>query len=222
MREIGKHKSRIVLYCKTKYFPLDLIRKIIREAQEIEMRTNMDYQRKDPLDYKDIAENLRHPAWYDIEDDSILLDDAATAITDLLARAEAAERERDSLREVLDMYGGEYGITAMLRQKEAAESRVHELETTHRVEMCEDGYDCVELGKVRNKLEAAETRAEKAEEIASDLCDDFTDFVTGGVHNAAPYCANMRPECVNAHGWCNGDNSVCRGFLPKAAGVKEE
>lgn len=60
-------------------------------------------------------------------------------------------------------------------------------------------------------------RAETAEEIASDLCDDFTDFVTGGVHNAAPYCANRRPECVNAYGWCDGDNRVCRGFMPKAA-----
>lgn len=67
------------------------------------------------------------------------------------------------------------------------------------------------------RAEAAEARAEKAEEIASDLCDDFTDFVTGGIHNAAPYCANCRPECVNAHGWCNGDNKVCRGFMPKAA-----
>ena len=72
------------------------------------------------------------------------------------------------------------------------------------------------------RAEAAEARAEKAEEIASDLCDDFTDFVTGGIHNAAPYCANRRPECVNAHGWCNGDNKVCRGFMPKAAVWKEE
>ena len=65
-------------------------------------------------------------------------------------------------------------------------------------------------------------RAEKAENMASDLCDDFTDFVTGGVHNAAPYCVHCRPECVNQRGWCNGDNRVCRGFLPKAAGVREE
>lgn len=72
------------------------------------------------------------------------------------------------------------------------------------------------------RAEAAEARAEKAENIASDLCDDFTDFVTGGVYNAAPYCANCRLECVNARGWCNGDNRVCRGFLPKAAGTREE
>lgn len=65
-------------------------------------------------------------------------------------------------------------------------------------------------------------RAEKAEITASDLCDDFTDFVTSGVYNAAPYCANCRIECVNARGWCNGDNKVCRGFMPKAAVWKEE
>lgn len=65
-------------------------------------------------------------------------------------------------------------------------------------------------------------RAETAEEIASDLCDDFTDFVTGGVHNAAPYCANRRPECVNAYGWCDGDNRLCRGFMPKAAVRKKD
>ena len=64
-------------------------------------------------------------------------------------------------------------------------------------------------------------RLEKAENIASDLCDDFTDFVTGGVHNAAPYCANKRPECVDSRGWCNGDNRVCKGFLPKAAVMEE-
>lgn len=72
------------------------------------------------------------------------------------------------------------------------------------------------------RRKAEEARAEKAEEIASELCDDFTDFVTGGVHNAAPYCANFRPECVNNRGWCNGDNKVCRGFVPKAARIKKE
>lgn len=72
-------------------------------------------------------------------------------------------------------------------------------------------------------IPAYRARAEKAESVARDLCDDFTDFVTGVVYNAAPYCANCRPECVNTYGWCNGDNSVCRGFLPKAArGQKEE
>lgn len=113
-------------------------------------------------------------------------------------------------------------ITDLLARAEAAEARVRELETRFRTEKCENGPECAELGRVRKALAEAEARAEKAEEIASDLCDDFTDFVTGGIHNAAPYCANCRPECVNAHGWCNGDNKVCRGFMPKAAVWKEE
>ena len=81
---------------------------------------------------------------------------------------------------------------------------------------------CPLIPELLARAEAAEAWAEKAESIASDLCDDFTDFVTGGVPNAAPYCANWRPECVDGRGWCNGDNRVCKGFLPKAAGVKEE
>lgn len=71
------------------------------------------------------------------------------------------------------------------------------------------------------RAEAAEARAEKAEKIASDLCDDFTDFVTSGIHNAAPYCANRRSECVDGRGWCNVDMKTCRGFYPEAA-KKEE
>lgn len=35
LREIRKHKNMVVISCKTKYFPLDLIRKIIREAPEV-------------------------------------------------------------------------------------------------------------------------------------------------------------------------------------------
>ena len=38
-----------------------------------------------------------------------------------------------------------------------------DLETTYRTEMCEDSYDCMELGKVRKALQVAEARAEKAE-----------------------------------------------------------
>ena len=103
--------------------------------------------------------------------------EAAHSISDLLARAEAAEVRCETLEKMVKEY-----------QEELI-----------------PGY---------------RERAEKAENIASDLCDDFTDFVTGGVHNAAPYCANCRPECVNQRGWCNGDNRVCRGFLPKAAGTR--
>lgn len=60
-------------------------------------------------------------------------------------------------------------INALLARAESAEARVHELETTRRVEMCEDGYDCVELGKVHRKLEETEARAEKAEKCITEI-----------------------------------------------------
>ena len=54
-------------------------------------------------------------------------------------------------------------IIDLLARAEKAEARVNELETTFRIEKCEDGPECVELGKVRKALDAAETRAERAE-----------------------------------------------------------
>ena len=60
----------------------------------------MDYRRKDPLDYKDILENLKEPAWYDLEDpDAPLLDDAAFAFEDLMRRVEEAEQHCKELEE---------------------------------------------------------------------------------------------------------------------------
>lgn len=106
-------------------------------------------------------------------------------------------------------------ITDLLARAEAAEERCKELEKD-RDEAVHDRM------MMEQRVGSLVERVEKAEEIASDLCDDFTDFVTGGVHNAAPYCANRRPECVNAHGWCDGYNRMCRGFMPKAAVRKEE
>ena len=113
-------------------------------------------------------------------------------------------------------------ITDLLACAETSEERCKELE-----ERCKRLNEAREraneaAAKWESMYHVALERAERAAETASDLCDDFTDFVTGGVHNAAPYCSNRRPECVNAHGWCDGDNRVCRGFMPKAAERKEE
>ena len=49
---------------------------------------------------------------------------------------------------------------AILREAVAC---ITDLEATHRTEMCEDGYDCRELGRARKRAQEAETRAEKAE-----------------------------------------------------------
>lgn len=116
-----------------------------------------------------------------------ICEDAAAAITDLLV-------ENQSLRNAAN------GFKARVK---AAEARCKTLE-----KMVREYQDEIVPGY--------RERAEKAEKIASDLCDDFTDFVTTGIHNAAPYCANRRPECVDGRGWCKEDLEYCRGFSPKA------
>lgn len=86
----------------------------------------MNYQRKDPLDYKDIAENLRNPAWWDLENGAILLDDAATAITDILDRAEAAEvREKNLIEAVQMITARAESAEAENRDREEASFREH-------------------------------------------------------------------------------------------------
>lgn len=72
-------------------------------------------------------------------------------------------------------------ISDLLARAEAAEARVLELETTHRTEVCEDGYDCVQLGDLRKEIEwkdmvlaAMEKRFKAAEELAN-LYEEIVD-----------------------------------------------
>lgn len=59
-------------------------------------------------------------------------------------------------------------------------------------------------------------------EMADEIADDFISYVICGVQNAAPYCANMRPECCERPGWCTGYSKLCKGFFPKAYRRKPE
>lgn len=52
------------------------------------------------MDYKELVDRLKSPTWQDLEDpDSSLLTDAATAITDLLARCDRLEEARENANE---------------------------------------------------------------------------------------------------------------------------
>ena len=74
-------------------------------------------------------------------------------------RSEVSELENSELAvELFDDL-----ITDLLARAEAAEARVRELETSFRTEKCENGPECAELGRARRRAEAAEARAEKAE-----------------------------------------------------------
>ena len=104
----------------------------------------------------------------------------------------------------------------LLARAEAAEARVRELETSFRTEKCENGPECVELGKVRKALSAAEARAEKAERerdaaisdltyIARtypvDLCDDLV----------CQYCKHYQNVNTGCPGWTENDCFEWRG-----------
>ena len=64
-------------------------------------------------------------------------------------------------------------------------------------------------------LPALLDKLEKKDRVIKALCEDFTDFVTSGIHNAAPYCANRCQDCTDEYGWCKVDRKACRGFYPK-------
>lgn len=124
--------------------------------------------------------------------------DATEGILALLhAAAVQAAEMRGRLADIEDVLGSEYEIDH-LREMVEQEARLRDLETTHRTEMCENGYDCVELGKVRKALEAAETRAERAGA-------DFTE--------ARKYICTI---CVERS--CRGED--CRWFSWKDKGAK--
>lgn len=55
----------------------------------------------------------------------------------------------------------------------AAEARVRELEAQHRTEICEQGYDCVTLGKERSRADAAENERDMWAKMAKERTDSY-------------------------------------------------
>lgn len=124
--------------------------------------------------------------------------DATDGILALLhAAAVQAAEMRGRLASIEDILGNEYDLDH-LRELVEEEARLRDLETTHRTEMCEDGYDCVELGKARMALRGAVARAVKAEA-------DFAE--------ARKYICTI---CVERS--CRGED--CRWFSWKDKGAK--
>lgn len=181
------------------------------------------------MDYKELVERLNE--WNEnlisklCADDVLTCDDlcgctgdcivvqAATAITDLLARAEAAEKELVKCREKNaglamallteqppnpDCLGDREWqevrnhLRSVRDRAEAAEARVRELETSFRTEKCENRPECMELGRVRKALAEAEALAEKAERER----DDFKAKYIEAVNRACKLS-----KIVDDHGW---------------------
>ena len=56
-------------------------------------------------------------------------------------------RVQDALRDAAT------ALSILQAENEKLRGYINDLETQHRTEMCENGYDCVELGKLRAELE---------------------------------------------------------------------
>ena len=139
------------------------------------------------MDYNDLFTNLDLSS---AEKVSCYVVRVANAFQDLLARTEKAESDAKYWKSIAENW--EYIFHNESNARRQAEARVLELETSHRTELCDSGFECVELGKVRKALEEAVARAEKAERER----DDFK----------AKYIEAVKRACelskiVDDHGW---------------------
>lgn len=162
------------------------------------------------MDYKELVERLEFPSWQDIEDpDSTLLSEAAAAITDLLARAEAVEARCSALEKMVKEYQ-ENLIPGYRVRAEKAEARVRELETSFRTEKCENGPECAELGRARKRAEEAEALAEKAERERDEYFKHLQGFC---------FCCAHRTDGFDCKAKCYGHK---RGSAWVYAGAAKE
>lgn len=134
-------------------------------------------------------------------------------------QAEAYFWARKALNAVIQVEVGTVGCNIQTNLYLLA--RIHELETTHRTEMCSDGYDCVQLEKARKAVADAEARAEKAERERDAAVEDMR----GICHlcaNAKPYSALSRTVMTCAHKEYTASTKYpeCKYF--KWRGQKEE
>ena len=80
-------------------------------------------------------------------------------------------RVQDALRDAAT------ALSTLQAENEKLRGYINDLETQHRTEMCENGYDCVELGKLRAELEQvkAELNAAKSPEVL-EAVDELMEF----------------------------------------------
>lgn len=146
------------------------------------------------MDYKELIDDLNQIAEMDFiscPDNAEASIKAATAITDLLARAETAEERCKELEE---------RCKRMNEVRERANEAAHKWETMYR-------------GK-KEELEMSQNEVSTMSTAGMEMLNAFSEYVRNGSKNPAAYC------CYGAAG-CGGDGDGCKGvahcnFLPKS------
>ena len=90
--------------------------------------------------------------------------------------------EMNDLRAQWDMYGGDVVITETFKELERLKK-------------------CIEIVEKQRDAAVKKYEAEK---------EDFLDYALSGTQNAAPFCMNRHPDCVDKRGWCIPVK--CHGF----------
>ena len=76
------------------------------------------------------------------------------------------------------------------------------------VQMCIDAATAIET--LRADLARATAERDGAVKKYEAEKEDFLDYALSGTRNAAPFCTNRHPDCVDKRGWCIPVK--CHGF----------
>lgn len=120
--------------------------------------------------------------------------DATTALSTLQAENARLRADLEYEREHANAYHEECG------QWEAENEKLRAgLEQVKR---------CIEI--VENQRDQMKRERDAAIEKYNTEKEDFLDYVLSGTQNAAPFCRNRHPDCVDKRGWCI--SVKCHGF----------
>ena len=125
------------------------------------------------------------------------LRDAATALSTLQAENAQLRGELEYEQEHANAYYEECGQWEA--ENEKLRGYINDLETQHRTEICENGYDCVELGKLRAELEKVKRERDAAVESIPHECKAcmyHTVFFNG---------CTPDHDCTNPDGGCSNN-----------------
>ena len=104
----------------------------------------------------------------------------------------------------------------------AAEERVQELEAQPRTEMCENGYDCVILGKERSRVESAEAERDMWAKLANDRSTAYQEMRDRAVaaetenkrlHGSLDYARTKDAEIIHLGGKLDKAEMLLRDLL---------
>ena len=92
-------------------------------------------------------------------------------------------------------------LSTLQAENEKLRGYINDLETQHRTEMCENGYDCVELGKLRAELEQVKEERDEAVQCIRGIAKSGRVWM-------CPYCVHAK-DTTGGIAECELDVGAC-------------